>query len=208
MLGARTMTLLFAAIAILAVVGLVILARSLPHTGQQIQTKQQPSTQNATANPETAKNNEQKTNEGTQTQETENYWKRFVRFVETRDKFINAFSTILMLIVTGFVAYATFSLYGATRDLVIGAEKTAERQLRAYVYVLPPPQGISAVIAGSSQRTVVALRNSGQTPAYEMQVRGNFGFGEYPPTANQTYNEGPYGALWSSTQQPNSRPEE
>jgi hypothetical protein len=81
----------------------------------------------------------------------------------------------------------------ATRDSVNLAKDTAERQLRAYVYVLPPPQGIPNAVADGLQRAVVAVRNSGQTPAYQMQFRGNFGFGPYPAPTNPTFREGPYG---------------
>lgn len=68
-----------------------------------------------------------------------------------------------------------------------------QKQLRAYVYVKPPPAGIQGVTVGSTAFAVVALRNSGQTPAYEMKIRGNIGFGPYPLEPNQRFIEGPYG---------------
>ncbi|MFH1635771.1 MAG: hypothetical protein ABIG63_17405 [Chloroflexota bacterium] len=46
------------------------------------------------------------------------------------------YSTIWLAIVTTFLAVFTGYLWIATRRLVIGAEKTAERQLRAYVLVV------------------------------------------------------------------------
>ena len=41
--------------------------------------------------------------------------------------------TLILTAFTGILAWATYSLWKATQQLVIGAENTSERQLRAYV---------------------------------------------------------------------------
>ena len=48
---------------------------------------------------------------------------------------LTAIATLLLSIGTLVLAFATVMLWLSTRDLVIDAEKTAERQLRAYLYV-------------------------------------------------------------------------
>ena len=126
---------LLAAIALLAVLALAIMAGSLPRSGKQVQTQQAPTAQNFTTSPEAAKNNKQKSDEGPQIQEAQNYWERFVGFVESREKLVTAFSAILMVVITGAVALSTYFLYDSTKNLVIGAQDTAARELRAYVYV-------------------------------------------------------------------------
>jgi hypothetical protein len=53
----------------------------------------------------------------------------------------------------------------ATRDLVSSAEKTARRQLRAYISVVNGD--IELVNGGNGIRAQVRIKNFGQTPAYE-----------------------------------------
>ena len=50
---------------------------------------------------------------------------------------LQKFNGLIIALATVFLFLATLALYCATRDLVVGAEKTAERQLRAYVYASP-----------------------------------------------------------------------
>jgi hypothetical protein len=73
------------------------------------------------------------------------------------------------------------------------SQDMASRQLRAYVYVKPPAMGVTGLSAGDVGSAVIAIRNSGQTPAYHVSMRGNFGFGPYPIPKNQAWIEGPYG---------------
>jgi hypothetical protein len=80
----------------------------------------------------------------------------------------------------------------ATRQAEI-SEDTEKRQLRAYVYAKPPPQGVQDVVAGQTVTAVTAIRNSGQTPAYHMRLRGNAGIGPWPLPPDQIWREGPYG---------------
>jgi hypothetical protein len=65
---------------------------------------------------------------------------------------------------------ATMGLWWATWRLVTGTEKTAERQLRAYVSVM---KGIVTNIDGPGPiEATVTVKNSGQTPAYDLVIWG------------------------------------
>jgi hypothetical protein len=69
---------------------------------------------------------------------------------------------------TGLLFFATLALWWATRNLVSGAEKTAERQLRAYIAF-----DFGAVLLNSPRPgTVTAwlrFKNFGVTPAYKLK---------------------------------------
>ncbi len=60
-----------------------------------------------------------------------------------------------------------FTLWWATRALVFGAEGTAERQLRAYVFIT---DGGNISIDPTTFRVFIKLRNSGQTPGYKFST--------------------------------------
>jgi hypothetical protein len=78
---------------------------------------------------------------------------------------------------------ATVTLAWATWQLVKSAEKTAERQLRAYVVVTCK----DLIFQGSShERFIVRLevRNTGQTPAYRLQIRSVTNAIAYPVQAS------------------------
>lgn len=79
------------------------------------------------------------------------------------------YSTIWLAGVTTLLALFTFWLWSATRKLVIGAEDTAKRQLRAYISV--HGSGISGVEIGHTPVAKIAIKNSGQTPAYDVKVQ-------------------------------------
>ncbi|MCP3414224.1 hypothetical protein NLM16_08940 [Bradyrhizobium brasilense] len=89
---------------------------------------------------------------------------------------------------------ATMGLWWATRQLVTGAEKTSERQLRAYVFVRP----ISTYFLydGDTCRVTITyvMKNSGQTPAFQL-----IHFGEIQnlmvPTATPITIPAPVGPL-------------
>jgi hypothetical protein len=72
----------------------------------------------------------------------------------------------LLVSITFLLFLATLALWLATRKLVRGAEDTAERQLRAYVTVI----GGSLCIQNKTIHGVLELKNSGQTPAYELTI--------------------------------------
>lgn len=65
------------------------------------------------------------------------------------------------------LALATLGLWYATWRLVKGADKTAERQLRAYVHIRSST--VSNLLTGNGAVTfTIVLENSGKTPAYRV----------------------------------------
>ena len=89
------------------------------------------------------------------------------------------YSTIWLAIVTTFVAVFTGYLWRATRRLVLGAEKTAERQLRAYISVIATgkiPNSMNPRLPAYQ----IKIKNTGQTPAYGMKSWRGIGIHELP----------------------------
>jgi hypothetical protein len=97
----------------------------------------------------------------------------------------------LLVAFTFLVFVATVLLWWSNRRLVTGAGKSAERQLRAYVFVieaqilaadingtiLNPPQNIRA---GTRPVAILTIKNTGQTPAYDVSVFGNVTLTTWP----------------------------
>jgi hypothetical protein len=81
----------------------------------------------------------------------------------------------------------TFTLWWATRALVVGAEETAERQLRAYVWTSTEP--LPNLTATPSVHTLI--RNSGQTPAYKVRSWTETEPLPVPLPANYIFEEAP-----------------
>lgn len=69
-------------------------------------------------------------------------------------------------IFTGLLFLATVALWWATWRLVTGAEKTAERQLRAYVFVTE--SSITDTDRPDIKRIAISIKNTGQTPAFNV----------------------------------------
>jgi hypothetical protein len=68
---------------------------------------------------------------------------------------------------TALLFFATLALWWSTRRLVRGAQETAQRQLRAYVFV----ESASITHVDNNEgvpEVVVTVRNFGQTPAYKL----------------------------------------
>jgi hypothetical protein len=72
----------------------------------------------------------------------------------------------LLVAFTAGLFLATCGLWWATRGLVRSAERTAERQLRAYVFARAQPIRKN----GLRWECDIELKNSGQTPAYRVTV--------------------------------------
>lgn len=102
-----------------------------------------------------------------------NHYPKYGRHQSSADEGVPRSTDKWMMWFTGVLAVSTVALWWSTRGLVIGAEKTAERQLRAYVLV------DRAVMEGSSEAHVI-FRNSGQTPAYDVSYREGIAYREYP----------------------------
>ena len=80
---------------------------------------------------------------------------------------------------TGILALSTIALWRATKRLVLGAEKTAERQLRAYVLV----EGAKMTkdpIRNDGFGVAVTVKNFGQTPAHDMTECADIWVGAFP----------------------------
>lgn len=89
---------------------------------------------------------------------------------------ITAAGTIALAFLTLVLAIGTLFLWLATRRLVRGSEKTAERQLRAYVF----PFHNKIEKFDTSPLVNVGFKNSGQTPAYDVTVWTVVGIAAYP----------------------------
>jgi hypothetical protein len=90
---------------------------------------------------------------------------------------VTALATVLLAVITGFLAFFTYRLWHSTGKLVVDAAKNAERQLRAYV--LPVDHWFTIDDKGLFTFQV-AMENSGQTPAYDMQAWIHVEKREYP----------------------------
>jgi len=85
-------------------------------------------------------------------------------------EFIHKNSEAIIAIFTVILGIATILLWAATRDLVLGADKTAERQLRAYIWT---ESKVSPNLDDPNFGVGAIARNSGQTPAYEVHAWSN-----------------------------------
>lgn len=76
--------------------------------------------------------------------------------------------TLVLAIATIALAVFTFNLWGETGKLVIGADGTARRQLRAYVFM-----DVDSISIGNQETANVTavIRNYGKTPAYGLECR-------------------------------------
>jgi hypothetical protein len=174
MVGARVMAWVLAAIAVIALIGLVVIASKPDAQRHQEQHQAKPAEQDAAAKPSGNESTQEQSECRAEDQEKHNYWERFVCYVETRDKFFTAFGTIIIAAFTVCLVIATVSLYVATKNLVESADDTSQRQLRAYIglhggetTIYPFEQGGFAFIAH------VEFRNYGQTPAHDLTTKCN-----------------------------------
>ena len=88
----------------------------------------------------------------------------------------------LLVIVTFLVAVATW-------DLVRGAQDTAKRQLRAYLSV--NPKNINSLTPAANASVILSIRNTGQTPAYEVRHTDIVQICPYPLPANYPFPQLP-----------------
>jgi hypothetical protein len=103
---------------------------------------------------------------------------KFGGFVHEYHEEIIAVGTACIALFTIILAFATGFLYVATRELVQGAEDTARRQLRAYVFLdqmtIADPLG--------TPRISIRIKNFGSTPAYSVVFWCEGALREYPLT--------------------------
>jgi hypothetical protein len=95
------------------------------------------------------------------------------------DKLI-AYGTVALAAITALLALFTFRLWKSTGRLVIGAEKTASQQLRAYVFMKIKDEDKLFYDASGCLTAPLIIQNFGQTPAYETVSWLNIGLYEFP----------------------------
>jgi hypothetical protein len=95
--------------------------------------------------------------------------------------------SMLLVLFTFVLAFATLRLWLATRDLVVDAEDTAERQLRAYVYIGSADTNMKTNPDGTSTFTYTpAIKVFGMTPAawvspsWDLQIFPAWSPGKFP----------------------------
>lgn len=76
---------------------------------------------------------------------------------------VTAAGTVALAFLTLVLALGTFFLWLATRRLVKDSKKTAERQLRAYVFI---EEGSIVLNQFGFWNIQITFRNFGKTPAY------------------------------------------
>jgi hypothetical protein len=82
-------------------------------------------------------------------------------------EFVHKNAEAIIALFTIILGIATWLLWCATKKLVEGADKTAERQLRAYVTIT----NAEASFDGAGDLTAtIRITNCGQTPAYNVSV--------------------------------------
>lgn len=110
--------------------------------------------------------------------EASEYWTVFGHILKITDSLLVVFTALLFA--------ATIFLYWATKSLVIGAEETAKRQLRAHVAVSPTefsdPNNFSIRFS---------MINYGQTPAYDVVETAVIDIFPYPLPPNFKFPELP-----------------
>jgi hypothetical protein len=77
-------------------------------------------------------------------------------------------SAIALVVFTAILASATIFLYLATRNLVTDAERTAKRQLRAYVYAAPY-RAFNIDNSGATAQIYTIIGSKGSTFAHNVQ---------------------------------------
>ena len=93
-------------------------------------------------------------------------------------------ATVALAWITGVLAFFTAALWVATYSLVRGAKDTAEKELRAYVFV--QTGSIQNLSNGQHPTSRLIIHNFGKTPAHKLTVICGIGFGksfEELPTA-------------------------
>ena len=131
--------------------------------------------------------NQSRASDRQQISETSEYWVIFDRKLKITD--------CLLVIFTGLLFASTVLLWWHTRQLVLGADKTAERQLRAYVF-LDPENEMTFVSPASTTSTIeieIHVRNTGLTPAYDVVGESWVALDVWPIPENFNFSGPPSG---------------
>jgi len=97
---------------------------------------------------------------------------------------ITALATIAIAWFTWTLRRSTDKLWDASDQQLRLSETTAERQLRAYVFVSSAKVTYVTDDGGGIPEAHVFIKNSGQTPAYKVQNVSGFAFDKWPVPAN------------------------
>jgi hypothetical protein len=93
------------------------------------------------------------------------------------DWWVAGFTGGLVIATSGLWIFTAF-LWGSTKRLVSGSEMTAERQLRAYVFVTQ----VRVIDPDSDNPSAeIMIKNTGQTPAYKVTVEAAANRENFPP---------------------------
>lgn len=87
-----------------------------------------------------------------------------------------ALVTLWLFGATCVLAIVTTGLWWSTGSLVEGAEETAERQLRAYVF----PVNVDLSLSTTTPKLTITYKNCGQTPAYDVTLWTTTAAAVYP----------------------------
>jgi hypothetical protein len=98
-------------------------------------------------------------------------------YIHRYEATITTLATVLLAVFTFTLWSSTSQLWRATRDTLRHAEGTAERQLRAYVFVSTAKVDEEDSIPYAR----VEIKNFGQTPAYKLVSVAGFAIDRYPP---------------------------
>jgi len=116
--------------------------------------------------------------------------------VKTITEVTNIVLSFFLVLITGFLAFYTRRLWRSTYDLVKGAEETAKKQLRAYVFV----KEIKVDQVPSADRSLVdnwritfILGNGGNTPTKNLLHNINWAVFDKPLADDFDFPDKPYG---------------
>jgi hypothetical protein len=91
---------------------------------------------------------------------------------------ISAIATIFIALFTLTLKRSTDNLWEITNNTLKHSEKTAERQLRAYVF--PIEAELKKLSADEFPELEISIENSGQTPAYQLTHTSRFALSDFP----------------------------
>lgn len=109
--------------------------------------------------------------------------------LQQHEKFIATLSSILIALFTVILAFAIYFLYCATRDLVIGADENAKRQLRVYVTVKSVEEHALTNLNKSQLQAwvfIIVWQNTGTTPTSNLETWTAIKF--FEPDAPKNFN--------------------
>lgn len=79
--------------------------------------------------------------------------------------------TALLVMVTGGTAYVLWQTDHTLKETLALQRETSERQLRAYVGI----EGVDLIVDAKQLQTAIKIKNTGQTPAFDLAVTYQFG---------------------------------